>query len=362
MDIACMERQVKRNCEISNGRENTPRTPRELLEYQYATENRLHPCESIESRLFSRWLKAEAKSWKKAKNRKYSEIRIKNKAYGIYDNDGINEKIRPLGIFYNARDSYEGNPSFLLAKIKKAGRIGGYRLIFLGQELAKDIKRSFHSPTELYGKDIFYREYAEAYLFCRKTGYLKTKRGEAMRILADALRGRGDRKKTLDGEKQSHIHHELGHALVRDKKIIPEKIFDMASLASGTRAEWFIEALHEALADTIKNGRIFYISGKGSRELLGMYLHDLMEGFGKHPILTLKVRILAGSPKKCSDLYWDSKKNDNWDMVHAFRREAFARASGMAEELKKLAREDKTDAETRADLVRLFDKFSVTFS
>jgi hypothetical protein len=338
INIENLIKQVQRNCNVSDAKEDIKKIKSYFLEHLYRDDKKISVEANINKQDFNNWLKHKKKLWKELKNKEYSKIEINNNIFDFSDNIGINEILVKNGFFYHMRDAYIGKPSFLLAKIIDKYKKGKYDVIILGDVLAKDLRRSYYSQCELINNFIFCRIRAER--FCLLEIIKKFKNKEMSKtendILIECL-SKSNLKleqinedimdKLLYEEIKVHVAHEFGHAITRDKRIFPNKLFmDITNSFFGSEIEWFVDAIHEVFAETVNDGRLYFLKKEKNIFLLGLYFYETISSYNLHPILKFKMKILFENPKKLKNNILELIETGNWNIIENIRKQSYNKA------------------------------------
>ena len=358
---------MKINCDISDAKEDLEKLDKHFLEHLFRNENEISSETEINVNNFYSWLKKKKILWKRLDNKKYNKIKIKNKVFDISNNEKINKILISNGIFYHMRDSYAGKPSFLLAKIIKLQKKKQYTVIILGKELARDLRRSYYSQCELIGNHVFCRMEAEKFYFSELIKKIKLKRLKRAEkeILISGLKSENltldDIVKNFDStlEKQTKIHisHELGHAITRDKKIFPNKLFfSIANNFSYTDIEWFMDAIHEVLAETVDGGRISMLIKTNNFFLTSLFFYEGISNFNVHPILEFKNKILFGNKKNLKKMFLESAHNKNFSSIEKMRSETYEEMKNFITKIKNINKISNKQV-TRKNILKIINQY-----
>lgn len=335
---------MKRNCDISDAKEDLKKVEPYFLEHLYRNENEIKPEKDINRKNFDTWIKKKEILWNSIKNKGYSKIEMANKKFDISDNQRINRILIPNGLFYRMIDSVFGKPSFLLAKILKVEKRRKYKILILDKELARDLRTSYYSQCELLHNFIFCRREAERFYLLELIRKINKKSGGSIEKIAKAALQKMDLNlKNLDNEKinkaivnlmESHIAHEFGHAATRDKNIFQNELFtNLIEKYEGTKIEWFIESIHEVFADTISGGRLNSIVRKRNEGLFGLYVYELLSQYQRHPILRFKMKILFKNSANLKNIL-QSIELQGWDALEKERLSVYKKTLKIVEKIK----------------------------
>ena len=360
---------MQRNCNISDAKENLMEIESHFLEHLYRYEKKISAEDDINKRAFDNWLNDKKALWKEFSDKDYQKIEINGNIFDFSDNAGINKILVENGYFYHMKDAYIGKPSFLLARIADIYKKEKYDIIILGDELAKDLRRSYYSPCELIYNSIFCRIVAER--FCLLEIIKKLKNKEISKTENDIfidylinfdLKLEQANKVILDKlvheQIKVHISHEFGHAIVRDKEIFPNELFmNIINNFSGSEIEWFVDAIHEVFAETVDNGRLYFLKEKKDKVLLGLYFYETFSNYNLHPILKFKMKILFDGPENLKNIVLELIKTGNWDTIENIRKESYVKAIEIVENLKQINNEMKKEK-----FIELINKYKLSSS
>jgi len=363
-------KQVQRNCNISDAKENLMEIESHFLEHLYRHEKKISIEDNINKRAFDNWLKDKKLLWKEFSNKNYQKIEINDSIFDFSDNAGINKILVENGYFYHMKDAYIGKPSFLLAKIMDMYKKEKYDIIILGDELAKDLRRSYYSQCELIYNSIFCRTEAERFCLLEIIKKLKNKEMSKTEndILIECLTKSGLKlaqvnkailDKLVHEQIRVHISHEFGHAIARDKEIFPNNLFmDITNSFCGSEIEWFVDAVHEVFAETVDNGRLYFLKERKDMFLLGLYFYETFSNYDLHPILKFKMKILFGNPKNLKTIVLELIKTGNWDIIENIRKESYAKATEIVEDIKQI----NNDKMKKEKFLELINKYKLSSS
>lgn len=105
IDIKSIIRQVKKNCDISDAKENLKGIrPRYIIEHLFRHEKGIKSREVADKAKLKEFISEKEKYLSTLRNEKYSDLVINNAKYSIYDISKINKIINQFGIFYSVRD------------------------------------------------------------------------------------------------------------------------------------------------------------------------------------------------------------------------------------------------------------------
>jgi hypothetical protein len=292
MDIEHIASQVKYNCNISDAKYWGFYSPCGLLlrlRDLYKIENEIKPWERVELEKISNWIGRKEELWKEIDALDFQMVVIKGKKYHPFDIKGINAVLMKEGFLYGAGYDSLLKPTFLLAQILSKTKLGKYSIYTLDKEIARDLSAA---PAMLQGNTILARYETIKLFLWGKLEEMKSIKHSG--ILSYAFSEYGVSKSVyneLAPEKlESHlskiayeelstcIYHELGEASQR--RLLGRWWKELILKLQHSRAELFIRALKDVLADTCRGGMLAHIITQRKAGSLGFYV-ALLGGFRK---------------------------------------------------------------------------------
>jgi hypothetical protein len=203
-------------------------------------------------------------------------------------------------------------PTFFLAQLRSFRTISGLTVSISGTEYVRDL---FTSPGMLQGKNIFLRLEPLMVLLLYKLSELNTRRITA---LEDAFAHYGfHHKQTIDQtfEKQlweltdRYADVLLSHEIAEFHEDVPEWT-DILTLAGDRKAEHYLRAVKDLIADTSDQGPYKKIIDTQDRAALGLTI-SLMEGYRKviYPEL--------------QEAYSEFSRSNDWSVIENARKKGY---------------------------------------
>ncbi len=141
-DISDLQRQVQKNCDISDARHAGVYSLCGLLLRMrdlYKWEHRMVPWQEPESADLLGWIEEREKYWEEIIEGEIAPIVLGGERFDPYDMAGLNVCLRPLGLVYGAGYGIGMKPTFFLAECVESSSVGGLRIDVVNRELARDI-------------------------------------------------------------------------------------------------------------------------------------------------------------------------------------------------------------------------------
>jgi len=283
---ASIAKQVQANCNISDATHagvfsicGLALRMRDL----YKWEKQLPPWEEKAQEEILDWIGRREETWEDVRESAYQPILLSGVSHDAFDTAAINRGLAASGLFYGAGYAYSLKPTFFLARTNQEQKIGGQRVLLLGEELARDLLTLPAMSRD--GVIVLRSEAARMYLW-DQIQYLK-KSGKPYLEYALAQMGiSGQEPKVLRGalpalfaaQSETYIRHEVGETKDRvfDRETWREIIADYPH----TPVELLVRAVKDLLADTSEHGTLPHLIDSGQIVSLALYA-AFLDGLGR---------------------------------------------------------------------------------
>ncbi len=277
-----------------------------LMRYRdlYRSEMGLKPWSEINRKEIAAWIEKKETRWPELEQQDFRPLRMGNKTFLPFEVAEINEVLNGQGLVYGAGYGMYMKPSFFLAELRSIRRVSGLTVYTSGKELVRDL---FTSPGMLQERTIFLRLEPLTVLLLYKHGELNARHSPA---LEDAFSQYGvPQRQLMDSTFEQRMEAAAGryaeillaHELAEAAEETPEWK-ELLSLVEGDRkAEHFLRAVKDLLADTSEQGPYKKIIGARDRGALGLSI-AMTEGFRK----VLFPEIREAYAALCRGLDWDA--------------------------------------------------------
>ena len=286
-----------------------------LMRYRdlYRSEQGLEPWSPIGREEIGAWIERKESCWSVLEGQGFRDLSIGGERYDAFDIDRINPAIEGDGYVYGAGYGTYLKPTFFLARAKSVAEVAGHRVSTTEQEVVRDL---FTSPAMLQGRSIFLRlEPLKALLWDK---FVELKPGPPTATI-DAFEAYGLKpchsfddscNDKLDRMVVDYADVLLHHELAESREAVsPWK--DILILAGDRKAEHYLRAVQDLVADTSDSGPFKLIVDRKDRGALSLAI-GLMEGYRK--LLFPEIR----------EVYQGFTGGDvNWREVDAVRRKGF---------------------------------------
>ena len=249
----------------------------------YKWEKRLPPWQEQAQEDILDWIGRREETWDDVRDRSYRPIELLGNDYDAFDTAGINQGLASAGLYYGAGYAYSLKPTFYLARIDKEQNVAGQRVIWLGEELARDLLTLPAMSRD--GIIVLRTEAARMYLW-DQIQYLK-KSGKPYLAYALAQIGGTDQDQAslrrvlpdlFAAQAETYIRHEVGEA--RDDVFDRETWRQIIADYPHTPVELLVRAVKDMLADTAETGTLPYLIAKGRVVSLALYA-AFLDGLGR---------------------------------------------------------------------------------
>jgi len=277
-----LQRQVQKNCDISDARHAGVYSLCGLLLRMrdlYKWEHGMVPWQEPEPADVMGWLEDREQLWEEIREEEIAPVVLDGERFDPYDMDGLNARLRPLGLVYGAGYGIGMKPTFFLAECSESRSAGGLRIDTANRELARDI---FMTPAMRRGEQIFARRSCMLFFLWDRILEAAPSAREGLdfglarygigldEVRKDAERF-GDLLERIAGrELETWVHHEIGEVL--------ETGFDgglwqeLVSTYANSPVEIFARVLKDVLADTHPEGLLGHIVQNRIESSLGFYV------------------------------------------------------------------------------------------
>ena len=281
-EISDLQRQVQKNCDISDARHAGVYSLCGLLLRMrdlYKWEHRMVPWQEPEPAELMEWMEDREQYWEEITEEEISPVVLDGERFDPYDMAALNVRLRPLGLAYGAGYGIGMKPTFFLAECAESSSVGGLRIDAVNRELARDI---FMTPAMRQGEQIFARRSCMLFFLWDQILEARPSAREALdfglarygvgldEIRRNAAR-RGDLlERIARRELESWVYHEIGEVLETgfDSGLWQE----LVSTYANTPVELFARVLKDVLADTHPEGLLGHIVQNRVESSLGFYV------------------------------------------------------------------------------------------
>jgi hypothetical protein len=329
-----LQAQVKKNCDISDSRYWGHYSLCGLLlrlRELYRSESRIEPWESLPEKDVGKWVASKEALWAGLEAEEYRPIVLNGHAYDPFDIDEINRQIEERGLVYGAGIGRHGKPSFFLADILSSNTLEGFMVLTSGREYARDLSEY---PAAFRDGTIFVRVELTQLLLWQSFQELGCRRVKTPLVYAFERYGisREDNsgiemklRNAALSEAGTYIFHELGEAVEGER--LGSQWKDILLGMEYGRAEVFLRAVKDILADTTGKGMLSHIIEQGKEASLGFYVVFLK---GMRKVLFPEM----------APAFASFSCNGDWAPIEAARCAGYERASTYCDQILTLRRED----------------------
>ncbi len=303
-----------------------------LMRYRdlYRSEMGLKHWSAINRTEIAAWIEKKENRWPELEQQDFRRLRLGDKTFLPFDVAGINSVLNEQGLVYGAGYGMYMKPSFFLAELRTIRRISGLTVYTSGKELVRDL---FTAPGMLQEGTIFLRLEPLTVLLLYKHSELNTRHSPA---LEDAFSQYGfPQRQLMDSTFEQRMEAAAGryaeillaHELAEAAEEVPEWK-EILSLAEGDRkAEHFLRAVKDLLADTSEQGPYKKIIGARDRGALGLSI-AMTEGFRK--VLFPEIR----------EAYAAQARDLDWAAVERARQKGYERFRSLRDDIVRTYRQD----------------------
>lgn len=288
-----------------------------LMRYRdlYRSEKGIQPWAEIRREDITEWITKKESRWPELEQEEFRDVAIGGKKYRPFDISGINHMLSGQGLIYGAGYGMYMKPTFFLAELRTTREISGLTVHVSGKEYVRDL---FTSAGMFQGEKIFLRLEPLTMLLMYKFSELNARRVSA---LEDAFSHYGFRHrqiiddtlgKRLEGMAERYADILLCHEVAEAKEDAPEWQDILSSLDGDRKAEHYLRAIKDLIADTSEHGPYKKIIDTKDRGALSLSI-ALMEGFR---------RALYPEMKHAHEKFLGS---EDWDLIEEARKAGYAR-------------------------------------
>ncbi len=313
-------KEIKFNCDVSDARFwGYFSICGLLMRYRdlYRSEQGLEPWSPIGREKIAAWIERKESCWTDLEGQGFRDLTIGGELYDAFDVDRINPALEGDGYVYGAGYGMYLKPTFFLARAKSVAEFAGHRVYTTEQEIVRDL---FTAPAMLQDRSIFLRLEPLKAILWDKFAELKPGRPTAT---TDAFEAYGLKpcqtvndacKDKLDRMVVDYAGVLLHHELAESKEAVSQWK-DILTLAGDRKAEHYLRAVQDLVADTSDSGPLKLIVDRKDRGALSLFI-GFMEGYRR--LLFPDIR----------EIYQRYPGDVNWMEVDDVRRKGFNRFHG----------------------------------
>ncbi|MFV1992405.1 MAG: Sfum_1244 family protein [Acidiferrobacterales bacterium] len=246
--------QVQQNCNLSDaqyaGNYSMCTYLLKMREY-YRWENRLNFSANMSQHDIGDWLVKREHQWAEIANKDYQPIKL-SREYGPFETDKINKELISQGHVYSSGIGIFGKPHFFIGKLSETRQLDNLNIYISGTEFARDLVAP---PATSIDNNIFIRqESMRRFIWERIEEWRlnKNKTGPMKNVLAE-WNDLDNIEPILDmlveTETETMILHELGE--IKAGYQLDNNWHMLINDMSGSRAEFFLRAVRDILADCL---------------------------------------------------------------------------------------------------------------
>jgi hypothetical protein len=229
------------------------------------------------------WIEDRENKWESLLHEDISPLRWRKNLVDPFDHETINRDLIPQGLFYGAGLAAFMKPSFFLARVIRLESLEECRVVYLGEELARDL---YTSPALTRGSEILARKWPLAAYLWEIIFYGGTSRRRALELALDhhglaatdfnkpPLTWASRFELMLDMEIEAYVRHEYGELV--DTAFPRDRWRRIIGANPHTRIELMARTIKDILADTGDKGRLSFIIKEQRLGSLGIFVaqHD----------------------------------------------------------------------------------------
>lgn len=273
---------VKRNCDISDARDNGIYSICTLvlkLRNLYKWEHGLNPWEEPDPPELLDWIGAREEYWETIHGEKFSPIPLNGGTIDPFLPEAINPRLSSVNLLYGAGYGRSMKAVFFLADVLEERWVEGCQTFILGREKARELSGPF---AMLQNNTIYIRKEPMRFFFWDQIQEISPSCRLSMQ---QALKTYGlmaddssfDRNKLIDtferivdAELEIFVYHEVGES--RENLLTSSQLKKIIGAYPGTAIELLARAVKDILADTHPAGLLPHIVAREKKSSLGFYL------------------------------------------------------------------------------------------
>jgi hypothetical protein len=287
-----------------------------LMRYRdlYRSEKGLKPWAEINHAEIAAWISAKESRWPELEEEGFRPLTINDRTFGPFDVNEINRALSSRKLVYGAGYGMYMKPTFFLAELRSIREVSGLTIFTSGDEIVRDL---FTSPGMLQQKTVFLRLEPLTMLLLYKFSELNTRKAT---VLEDAFAQYGFRHRQLIDEtfekRLTDLAERYSEILLLHEVAEAEEDSaewkDILAMADDRKAELYLRAIKDLIADTSDHGPYRSIIGNRDRAALGLTI-ALTDGFRK--VLYPEIR----------QAYDEFSRHEDWDIVEQTRMSGYER-------------------------------------
>ena len=293
----------------------------------YKWEHRLPPWFEPDPADVLAWIEKREGLWDEIRDEELQPILWRGRELDPFESDPINNDLDQSGFYYGS--GYAGflKPSFFLARKLGEWRLDGFRVLYLDDELARDM---FTAPAQTRGEDIIARLRPLTTYLWENIFHAGQWRQEALNLTLNTYDLRHTDLKQAPTtwvkrfqnmvlrEMEVFVRHEFGEA--KDQIFPREQWQSLIGSYPYTRIELLARTIKDLLADTGEEGRLRFIISQERTGSLGLYVAQT-DGLASHLFPELRPAFEA------------FQKNRDWAVMEEARLKGLERAVNLTQRL-----------------------------
>ncbi len=248
------------------------------LRQLYKWSHQLAPWQEPEPGQVLAWVESEESLWDSLEGLSFQPLPLGGTELDPFQVAEVNQALFPQDLAYGAGYTRNLAPTFFLGRLTDVRHVEELTILVLGPELARDLDGT---PALLQGNLIYARKEALAFYLWDRLSDPVQENNAPLRValeayglsrpalLQDPEAHGAQLARLLEGELEAVIHHEIGEAREPSLKMAFPLIME---LFPQTRAELWVRALKDALADVNEFGRLKFIVEAQRVASLGLVL------------------------------------------------------------------------------------------
>jgi hypothetical protein len=230
------------------------------LKDQFLWEKDLPPWTETDQKALLEWIEARENLWLSHLDLPYENLSLQGRVFGFLDNQRINDRILPSGLYYGAGLGRGLKPTFFLGEVIDRRTFKGYTVITLDREYASDL---LVTPAVRRGRWIILRLSPLRFMLWGKIQEIEHLEREATKAALEYYGWEWDQppaaqlERLVRWEIESVLYHEIGEG--RDRTL-PFKFWTgLLGLFPHSRLELYLRSLRDLLGDTHPAGPLRHI-------------------------------------------------------------------------------------------------------